>query len=108
MLQAARDDGVIFGEGDILGGPDACLEGGGVQVFSSSNVRSPAKLTMHGVQIVAAGDISVSAQAQGLNGINFQAGGDIDIASNNDLGAFGVCQGNAPDLQVADYFRLVY
>jgi len=98
---------IVFGEGDVLGAPDDCLEGGGVQVFSTADVRSPAKLTLHGAQIIAAGDVGISAQAEGLNGVNIQAGGDIDISSNNDLGAFGACAGTAPDLLTVDYYRLV-
>ena len=103
-----KNANITFGQGNVIGAPDACLEDGGVQIYTNQSVHSPAAITMHGVQIVAKGDISLAAQAYGLNGINFQAGGRIDITSNADEGAWGICQHGAPDLQTADYFRLVY
>jgi len=52
--------------------------------------------------------VSLAAQAFGINGVNVQAGGRIDLTSNNDAGGGVYCDGGAPDLQTVDYFRLVY
>ncbi|HSF95811.1 MAG TPA: Tad domain-containing protein [Thermohalobaculum sp.] len=101
------NDNIKFSGDDILGLPDNCADGGGMFIASTQTVSSPAKLEMHGVQIVAMGDIQMAAKAQGLNGIHFQAGGMINVTSNEALGAFG-CDGGIIPLITADYFRLVY
>ena len=51
------------------------------------------------------GDIHIAAQASGIEGINIQAGGDVDWASQNSFGPF--CAVVVDALQVP-YFRLVY
>jgi hypothetical protein len=57
-----------------------------------------------GVQLVAAGDISLGARDMGINGISAQAGGTIFMTSNN---MFGLCSGGAPGLFTVNYYRLV-
>lgn len=101
---------INFAGDDILGLPDACADGGGLFIVSTQSVKSPSSgggLTLHGVQIVAAGDIEIAAKPQGINGIHFQAGGNISVTSQSDLGGFG-CQGGFRPLITANYFRLVY
>ena len=50
-------------------------------------------------------DVVLASLSGGNNGINVQAGHDITLASNN---AFGLCSGNAPNLQTVAYYRLVH
>ncbi len=88
----------------MLGTPDNCANGGGVQLFSSATMHFSSSATINGVQMVAAGDIELGARDLGINGISAQAGGDITLTSNN---MFGLCSGGAPDLFTVDYYRLV-
>jgi len=87
-----------------LGTADNCAPGGGVQIFSNASVHFSSSMLINGLQIVAAGDVDLGARDMGVNGINVQAGGDITLASNN---MFGLCSGNAPNLQTVAYYRLV-
>ena len=98
------DDNMIFASGVTLGADDNCAEGGGVQIFSNASIHFSSTTTYNGVQIVAAGDVELGARDMGINGINVQAGGRVDLTSNN---AFGICSGGAPNLQVVAYYRLV-
>jgi hypothetical protein len=62
-------------------------------------------MTIHGLQVVAAGDVELGARDEGINGISVQTGQDITLTSNN---AFGICSGGAPDLFTVPYYRLVF
>jgi hypothetical protein len=95
---------INFQAGVILGLDDGCVTGGGVQIFTDASVQFSADTTMYGVQIIAAGDVDLGALAEGINGINVQAGGDITLASND---MFGLCSTNSPSLQTVAYYRLV-
>jgi hypothetical protein len=90
--------------GVVLGTPDNCAPGGGVQIFTNASVHFSSTTSYNGVQIVAVGDVDLGARDMGINGINVQAGGDITLTSNN---GFGVCATGAPNLQTMAYFRLV-
>ena len=87
-----------------LGAPDDCAPGGGVQLFSNATIHTASSTRINGVQMVAAGDIELGAQDQGINGISAQAGGNIKLTSNNQ---FGLCSGGAPNLFTVNYYRLV-
>ncbi len=110
VLAAAGGNGQIHGSnihlaaGVTLGRNDNCAEGGGVQLFSTQSITNASTLSLYGVQIVAQGNVHIAAQAFGINGISVQAGGDIQVTSNN---GYGLCQGGAPNLFTADYYRLV-
>jgi hypothetical protein len=87
-----------------LGNPDDCKPGGGVQIFSAASVQIASSAVIDGLQIVAAGDIDLGTNDQGVNGISAQAGGDIFVQSNN---VFGLCVGGTPNLFTMPYYRLV-
>ncbi len=53
---------------------------------------------------MAIGDMSITANADGLAGVNFVAGGTIDMTSGGDM---GFCARGAPDDFVFPVFRLV-
>ncbi|QHQ33759.1 pilus assembly protein TadG-related protein [Algicella marina] len=90
--------------GTRIGYPDNCAEGGGAQLLTAGNVHFAAKMEFHGSQIVAAGDVMLAAQANGIQGTSVQAGGDIKVTSNS---AFGLCDGDADQEFTAPYWRLV-
>ena len=87
-----------------LGTADNCQAGGGVQIFSKASVHFSSSMTINGLQVIAAGDVDLGARDMGVNGINVQAGCNITLTSNN---MFGLCSGNAPNLQTVAYYRLV-
>ena len=96
---------ISFAARPVIGAPDDCAPGGGVQVFSTGSVHFSSSAAYHGVQIVAAGDIDLGARNGGINGVIAQAGGDITMTSNN---AFGQCTGGAPQLFTSWHYRLVF
>ncbi len=57
-----------------------------------------------GSQIVARGDVDLTAGSDGLMGVAIQAGGDITMTSNSIM---GLCSGGTDPLLTADYYRLV-
>jgi len=94
-----------FASGVVLGADDNCAAGGGVQIWANGSIGSAAQLQIHGGQIVAAGDVEIAAQAQGIKGVSVQAGGNIRLTANN---SFGLCGGNSTDTIVTTrYLRLV-
>ncbi len=95
---------ISFSANVDLGAADKCAPGGGVQIFSGASVHFSSSMTVNGVQVVAAGDVDLGAQGQGVNGISVQAGGNITLTSNN---MFGLCSGGAPNLFTVPYYRLV-
>jgi len=95
---------IKFSSNVKLGTSDNCNPGGGVQIFSNASIHFSSTTTYNGVQIIAAGNVELGARDMGINGINVQAGGFIDLTSNN---AFGICSGGAPNLQTVAYYRLV-
>ena len=79
---------VTGGQELYLGLPDNCAPGGGSRLLIDGDFKNPAQLRVNGSQIIASGDIEVSAQGESIEGISFIAGGDIDLTSNN---VFGLC-----------------
>ncbi|MHA1528220.1 MAG: pilus assembly protein TadG-related protein [Alphaproteobacteria bacterium] len=96
---------IHFSSNVVLGKDDDCAPGGGVQVFTTASVSSAAKLSLNGVQMVAAGNVQIAAKTDGINGISMQTGGKIKLASN---GTFGGCRAGTPRLFTVNYYRLVY
>ena len=99
-----EDANVSASSGVQLGVPDNCGPGGGVQIFSNGSMHFSSTTKIDGVQMVASGDIALGASATGVNGISAQAGGDIDMTSNN---MFGLCAGGTPQVARYFYWRLV-
>jgi hypothetical protein len=95
---------INIGQGNQMGTDDTCNPTGNVKLFSGGSIHSAAGVQFYGVQAVAVWDISLAAQAEGLEGIVMQAGNDIDISSNNAFG--GACSGGVAAIAVP-YFRLV-
>jgi hypothetical protein len=95
---------ISFAAGVILGAADKCQPGGGVQIFSDSDVHFAPSMRLNGVQVVASGNVDLDARSAGINGLNAQAGGDITLLASN---MFGMCSGGAPQFFPIFYYRLV-
>ncbi len=88
----------------VLGIDDGCAPSGGVQIFSAASVHTAAGTVISGSQIVARGDVDLTAGSDGLMGVAIQAGGDITMTSNS---VMGLCSGGTDPLLTSDYYRLV-
>jgi hypothetical protein len=86
-----------------LGRNDACAPGGGAQLLTLGGVDFAADLRMFGGQIIARGDVTFSANADGVQGASIISGGTISGSSNMNMGRCGTgMEGNFE----AQYFRL--
>jgi putative Tad-like protein involved in Flp pilus assembly len=88
-----------------LGADDACATGGGATLITYGGFDVAADLEVYGGQILALGDIKFAANADGMEGVSFVAGGTINSTSNMNM---GYCAGDGMELAFqADYFRMV-
>jgi Flp pilus assembly protein TadG len=88
-----------------IGLNDNCAPGGGSAIWTYGSFNAASDLKGYGAQIIAMGDITFTANADGLEGVSFVAGGMIDGTSN---GAMGYCDGGGTEnFAVAPYFRMV-
>ena len=88
-----------------LGLDDNCADGGGASVWTRGSFETVSDLEGYGAQILALGDISFTAGADGIQGVSFVAGGRIDGTSN---GKMGYCDTQGTDnFATAPYFRMV-
>lgn len=89
-----------------LGRDDHCGDGGGAQLVTRGGISIPAQLKMYGGQMIAAGDIAFTAEADGVEGASIIAGGRIDGTSGS---VMGFCAGEGmEDNFEAEYFRLAF
>lgn len=88
----------------VIGRDDNCAEGGDLQMVTLGSVDFAAGTNIFGSQIIAARDIALTANADGIEGVALVAGGQLDVTSN---GAFGFCDGAGMNNNyAAAYFRL--
>lgn len=105
IISKNTDAKSFYGSSDIvIGKDDNCAVGGDVQMVTKGGVDLAAKVNVYGSQIIAAGDISMTANADGIEGVALVAGGKLDVTSN---GVFGFCDGAGMNNNFsAAYFRL--
>lgn len=99
-----NDYALKIAESTRMGADDHCTPGGGVKVFSNGSVNAASGGEFYGVQMVAKKTIIAAAQAQGMEGIQFFAGEDINVTSGNAFG--GTCVGGV-DAIIVPHFRIV-
>ena len=87
-----------------VGGDDGCATDGSAQLLTLGGVQFAADLHVYRGQVIAAGDISFSANANGVEGASFITGDEIAGTSNAIMGMCGT--GMERNVE-ADYFRLV-
>lgn len=86
VTTSAGKRSVTAPSGFRLGRDDQCAQGGGASIITLGGVEVAAGLEVYGGQIIAGGDIGFTANANGLEGVNFIADGEIDGTSNGDMG----------------------
>lgn len=105
IATTATDAKSITGTSGIqVGLNDNCATGGGAQLLTLGGVTFPAALAVYGGQIVSKGDINFSANANGIQGASFIAGGRITGTSNMNMGN---CNSGMEGDFRAEYFKLV-
>jgi Flp pilus assembly protein TadG len=106
IISTNTDAKSIYASSDIqIGKDDHCGLGGDVQIVTKGGIEFASQVNIFGSQLLAAGDISLTANANGIEGASIVAGGKLDVTSN---GTFGFCGGNGMNNNYeAAYFRLV-
>ncbi len=84
-------------QGLQIGRDDNCAKGGGAQLITKGGMKSAAKMSLYGGQIIAAGNVNFAAQGVGFRGSSVIAGGEIDGTS---LSTFGGCKTGMEDFFV--------
>jgi len=84
-----------------FGKNDACATGGGAQVLTMGGIDFPSGLRLYGGQLLAKGDISFSANGDGVQGASLVAGGTISGTSNMTMAS---CDGRGMEQN----FRMPY
>ena len=74
-----------------IGANDNCAKGGGAQILTAGSIHFASGLNLYGSQMIAVGNVTIAANAQGIKGASIQAGGDIKLTSNT---SFGQCSSN--------------
>lgn len=88
----------------VLGRPDGCAPGGGVEFYTLGDVHIAAQGDWHGLRVVAGRDVEMTANNVGIHGMSVQAGRNIGFTSNNE---FALCDGAVPG-RFAWHYRLVH
>lgn len=88
-----------------VGRNDNCAAGGGAQIVTLGSMSFPSDLRIYGGQLLAVGDISFSANADGIQGAALVAGGEISGTSNMEM---GFCGSGMENNFHAEYFKLVF
>lgn len=89
--------------GLVVGKDDGCADGGMAWLVTKGGFEVAADLHIYGSQILAAGDVTFAAGADGVEGASIVAGGTVNVTSNN---AMGFCGGGMDSTFQAEYFRL--
>ena len=98
------DRAITSAAGLQVGKNDNCAAGGEAQLVTLGSMSFPSSLSVFGSQLLAIGDITFAAQANGVKGTQMVAGGKISGTSNMTMGFCGNME-NA-NFQV-DYFKMV-
>ncbi len=86
-----------------MGINDGCADGGGGRIVSLGGMKFASGLEMYGSQLLAMGDVSFAAQADGIEGASIISNGEISGTSNMSM---SYCGGGMSEF-TADYFQLV-
>jgi putative Tad-like protein involved in Flp pilus assembly len=83
-----------------LGEDDDCAAGGGVQIFTGGDFSSAAGLHSYGLTLSAAGEVSMAAQSDGVEGLIIYANGDVSFSAQ---ASFGTCASAEDEDAVVSY-----
>ena len=99
-----NSDSIGGSSNPVFGKDDNCAAGGGVQLVTYGGISFASKIELYGSQMIAAGDISFTSQANGIQGASIIAGGEIDGTTSM---VMAFCNGAGMESNFeAEYFRL--
>ena len=106
LITTSTDTKSIDGpQGVRLGANDYCSTGeDGVTVITMGGASFAAEFQGYGVNMIAKSDLNLAAAADGLAGVNFMSGGEIDITALSD---FGFCANGPPQDFIIPVIRMV-
>jgi len=81
ITESTHPSSITSPQGLQVGADDGCVNGGGAQLITYGGMKTAARLSLFGSQIIAAGDVNFAAQADGFVGASVIAGGEIDGTS---------------------------
>ena len=91
--------------GFTLGRDDNCAPGGGSVLMTLGGMDFASNLNVYNSQLLAIGDITFAANADGIQGASFISYGEIDSTSNINM---GFCEDRGMEnVYRADYFRML-
>jgi len=103
---SGNDAALDASSGAQFGNDDGCSGGGGVSLFTTGRAHFAAGAEWFGTEVVATGDISMAAQASGVEGASFISNSDISITANAEFGA-GACSGGIDRYKDLFFVRMV-
>jgi hypothetical protein len=103
LATTSTADKSISGSHLQIGRDDHCDPDGGSQVLTLGGFEVASDLKVFGGQVLALGDISFSANANGIEGASFISNGEISGTSNMTM---GFCGSGMERNYEAEYFRL--
>ena len=88
VIATTNDDAksITGSSGVVIGADDDCSEGGGAQLVTMGGMSFPSNLSLFGGQLLALGDVTFAAQANGIMGASIIAAGEIDGTSQTSMG----------------------
>ncbi len=88
-----------------MGATNYCTDGhNGASILTLGGFSASSGMDAYGANLIAAGDVALTANTDGLGGINFVSGGMMDVTSNSD---HGFCNYGPPDIFLIPVFRMV-
>lgn len=99
------DDTAFWAGADLrLGKDDSCKIGDDAFILTTGGFLASSTMSVYGSKVIAAKDIEFTANADGIEGASFIAGGEIKATSNNTM---GFCDKGIDNIFQAEYFRMV-
>lgn len=99
------DKSFIAAANATIGKDDGCADKGDVQLLTFGDIDFSSGIYIYGSQLMAVGNISLTANADGLEGVSVIAGGTVDATAN---GTWGFCKGDGMGNNYDDtYYRMV-
>lgn len=105
IVSTNASKGAISGASGLeVGLNDNCAPGGGAQIITDGGMDFPSALNLFGGQLIAKGDVSFSANGNGVQGASIISGGTVSGTSGMTM---AYCGTGMEENYQAEYFRMV-
>ncbi|MDE3122507.1 MAG: hypothetical protein KGK00_12085 [Paracoccaceae bacterium] len=105
IVSTNTSKGAISGASGLeVGLNDNCAPGGGAQIITDGGMDFPSALNLFGGQLIAKGDVSFSANGNGVQGASIISGGTVSGTSGMTM---AYCGTGMEENYQAEYFRMV-